>query len=297
MNEIKKAAGLTSRPDAMTTSTLRFAYTPYANQLPLSYFIPEVAGHARLVAAEYPSAVPAQIESGAADAALLPVAELARRPNLVMIGGLGVCACRQVRSVLLKCRVPLPQVRTVATDPASLTSNALVQVLFRNHWKQAVRFVVPEARVGQPGPQTRENAFGSPMPSAGIEDRRGRRSPMSDATVMIGDRALCAPPAPAGDIDLAGAWYEMTALPFVFAVWVHRREHAHATALAQIAHAAKRKGVAELPMLADLVAQRLGLGVDDCLDYLTNCIYFDMGDPEREAIHLFWQMAGEGQVA
>lgn len=242
---------------------LRFASAPYANQLPLAHFIPAVDPNARLLTLEHPSAVPALLESGAADAVLMPVVELARRANLVRIDGLGVCAARKVRSVLLKCRIPLRDVRTVETDPASLTSNALVKVLFRNHWKQPVRFVAPGV-VSAP-----------------------------DAAVMIGDRALCAPPAPGGDIDLAAAWHDMTALPFVFAVWVHRRDHTGAGSIARIAHEAKRRGVAALPMLAGLVARRLNLDESACLDYLTACIYFDVGNQEREALQLFQRLATE----
>ncbi len=250
-----------NNPDAVIPPALCFASAPYANQLPLAHFIPDVAPNARLLTVDHPSSVPAQLESGAVDAVLLPVVELARRPNLEMVDGLGVCAARKVRSVLLKCRVPLREVGTVEVDPASLTSNALVRVLFKHHWKQEALFVEPGA-VSAP-----------------------------DAAVMIGDRALCAPPAAGGDIDLAAAWHDMTALPFVFAVWVHRRSHPHAGALASIAQAAKRRGVAELPMLAGLVAQRLGLDKAACLDYLTTCIYFDVGDPEREAMRLFWRLA------
>ncbi len=242
---------------------LRFASAAYANQLPLAHFIPEVDSGARLLTVARPSDVLARLESGDADAVLLPVAELARRPDLAMIDGLGVCAARRVRSVLLKCRVALRDVRTVEADPASVTSNALVRVLFRNHWRQAVRFVEPGA------------------------------VPAPDAAVMIGDRALCAPPAPGGDVDLAAAWHELTGLPFVFAVWVHRRGHPRAAALARIAQAAERRGVAELPLLAGLVARRLGLDEAACLDYLTTCIYFEAGGPELEAMRLFWRLAAE----
>lgn len=254
-----------SRSHATTPELLRFASAPYANQLPLAHFIPEVAPHARLLTVEHPSDVPAPLESGAADAVLLPVVELARRPDLVVIDGLGVCAGKKVRSVLLKCRVPLRDVRTVETDPASLTSNVLVRVLFKNLWKQPVCFVDPGA------------------------------TPRPDALVMIGDRALCSQPAQGGDCDLAAAWHVLTGLPFVFAVWVHRVGHAHAEEIARIAHAAKCRGVAEIPMLAGLVARRLGLDEATCLDYLTYCIYFDVGNPERQAMRLFRQMAAECQ--
>lgn len=248
------------------TPALRFVSAPYANQLPLAQFIPAVNSHASLQMVAEPSRVLEQLRSGAADAVLLPVAALAAQPDLEWIQGLGICATQKVRSVLLKCQVPLHQVRTVETDPASLSSNALVRLLFRYHWKKAVQYVAPGT------------------------------SPAADASVMIGDRALCAPPAAAGDIDLAAAWYELTGLPFVFAVWVYRRGHPHAEALARIAHASMRMGETQLPLVAAQVSKRLGLDEAACLDYLTTCIYFRVGDLEREGMRRFRQMVDECQV-
>jgi chorismate dehydratase len=249
------------------TPLLRFVSSPYSNQLPLAHFIPSIAPHARLETTEQPSTVLALLDSGAADAVLLPVAALASRPDLVVIDGLGVCALQKVRSVLLKCRVPLRDVRTVEEDPASLSSNTLTRVLFQNLWRTPLHLVKAGAL------------------------------PETDAKVMIGDHALCAPTAASGDIDLAAAWHELTGLPFVFAVWVHRLGHPHAEALADIAHASKRKGVAELPMLARLMSQRLGLDEAESLDYLTTCIYFDVGKPEQEAIKRFLRMAADCPIA
>jgi len=45
----------------MTTPVLRFACTPYANQLALSYFIPEVAANAKLLAADGPLGGPRRL--------------------------------------------------------------------------------------------------------------------------------------------------------------------------------------------------------------------------------------------
>ena len=243
-----------------TVPPLYFASAPYANQLPLAQFIPEGGANAHLLMAATPSRVLALLRDGSADAVLLPVAALSCQRDLEQIEGLGVCAMRQVRSVLLKCRTPLREVRTVETDPASLSSNALVRVLFRHLWKLPVTFVAP-GTTAHP-----------------------------DAVVMIGDRALCAPPSAAGDIDLASAWHALTGLPFVFAVWVHRRGHPEATALAHIAHAALRLGEARLPLLATQVARQLGLAETTCLDYLTSCISFRVGDREREGMQQFLQM-------
>ena len=89
-----------SHLNTMTPPALWFASAPYANQLPLAHFIPDVASHARLLIVEHPSAVPAKLESGATDAALLPVVELARRPDTVMIDELGVCAAHVEHSLV-----------------------------------------------------------------------------------------------------------------------------------------------------------------------------------------------------
>jgi len=54
-----------------------------------------------------------------------------------MIEGLWICADGDVTSVLLQCRRPLREVRTVQPDPESKTSNVLAQVLLRNHFRMA----------------------------------------------------------------------------------------------------------------------------------------------------------------
>jgi chorismate dehydratase len=185
------------------------------------------------------------------------VAALFATPAFAPIAGLGICAEKRVRSVLLRCRHPLAKIRTVELDPASRTSNALARVLFRRHWKQPVRFAA------------------------------GPLAVPADAAVVIGDRALCEPPGPAGDLDLAEHWNRLTGLPFVFAVWAHRRDHPHATALARCVHAAKVAGVALIPELARLQAAKLGLSEDVCRDYFATCIYYDTGPREVLAMERF----------
>jgi predicted solute-binding protein len=109
-----------------------------------------------------------------------------------MVPGLGICADGDVTSVLLQCRRPLSQVRVVELDPESRTSNTLVQVLMRDHFRisHSIRYSLC--------------------------------ADAADAHVCIGDRALCATRA-AETYDLAGEWKKMTGLPFVFAVWAVRR--------------------------------------------------------------------------
>ncbi|MEN7973809.1 MAG: MqnA/MqnD/SBP family protein, partial [Verrucomicrobiota bacterium] len=133
---------------------------------------------------DHPANLVADLNARRADVALIPVVHLFSHPELTMIAGVGVAADGPVKSVLLKCNVPVDQVKTVLCDPASATSNILAELLLKNHYGREVEMVDGDK---------------------------------ADAVVVIGDRALCSDPAPAGDIDLAEAWKEMTGLPFVFA--------------------------------------------------------------------------------
>lgn len=233
-----------------------FAAPAYANSVPLAQFIPLVCPGSRLVL-DYPSRLLAPMADGRFDAALMPVAGLFANPDLTFIEGTGICAEARVRSVLLKCRVPLPEVRTVSLDPASRTSNALAAILLRDHWKQPVTLV----------------PWNAPTPA--------------DAAVVIGDRALCEPPAPGGDHDLAAAWHAMTGLPFVFAVWAVRRNHPAPDELARVIDAARAAGVAALEAIGRQQAAKLGLPEPLCREYFAECIYYKLGKRERAAMERF----------
>ncbi|MHC4986336.1 MAG: menaquinone biosynthetic enzyme MqnA/MqnD family protein [Planctomycetota bacterium] len=118
-----------------------------------------------------------------------------------------------------------------------------------------------------------------------------------DAAVVIGDRALQAPPAPGGDIDLAGQWKLMTSLPFVFAVWAHRADHPDPQGLAETARAARDAGVAAIDELASIWAERLGLNFQRCRDYLGSAIHYDLGPRERAGMQLFKELLAGRQAA
>jgi chorismate dehydratase len=243
----------------------RFA-AAYANSAPLAHFLPMVDPH--VVRLEGPPAtLAARVLSGELDAALIPVVDYLKEPSLRMIEGLGVCSDGHVESVLLKCRRPLREVHSVELDPTSHTSNALIRILLRRHFRLS-----PE--IGYPDP-----------------------SHPADAAVVIGDRALCSPPAPGGDYDLAGEWKAMTGLPFVFAVWGYRADHPRPDELTRIARAAKQAGLAALDKLAALQARRLHLPLDRCRIYLGSSIHYCLGPRERQAMDLFATLLQELEAA
>lgn len=242
---------------------LVFAASEFANSVPLVRFIRDVCPGARVVNG-VPASMADRIPSGEADVALVPVADALVRSGLEIIPGIGVCACERVQSVLLKCRQPIERVRTVALDPASRTSNALARIILEQRYGRAA--------------EMRLAAAGEAL----------------DAEVMIGDRALLAPPAPCGDRDLAAEWHALTGLPFVFAVWVCRAGHPRMGELSDSLRRVKEAGVRALADLARSESVRLGLPLARCQEYFQRCIYYDVGPREAEAMRRFREMLADG---
>ena len=228
-----------------------FAGAPYSNSAPLVEKLTEVDPRVRVMN-DHPANLVADLNAGKADVALIPVAHLFSHPELVMIDGLGVAADGPVKSVLLKCQVPVDQIKTVGRDPASATSNALAKLLF---------------------------------PRVEMVDGKA-----ADALVVIGDRALCSDPAPAGDIDLAEAWKAMTGLPFVFAVWAVRKDFTAIEEVSEIAHKACEAGMQSIEKIAERYAEKLGRSQAFWLDYLSTSIHYKLGVRDLEGLEQFREL-------
>jgi chorismate dehydratase len=237
----------------------KFAVLPYANAAPLVHFIPQVYPNAKLTHLK-PCNTTLELISGRVDAAIIPIVDYFNMPALEMVKGIGICANGNVESVLLQCKYPLKDVRTIKLDPASRTSNLLLKVLIKKHFR------------------------------IGHDIRFGKNIENPDAEVVIGDRALCGKPA-FESYDLAGEWKNMTGLPFVFAVWAYRVGYSDSQKLTQILQAAKQAGCNDIGNLSKLQAERLGINEEQCYHYLTDCLHYDIGTDEQAAMDLFRQVS------
>ncbi len=241
-----------------------FAAAPYLNAAPLTEGMRERDDVALIE--DRPSALSDYVRDGRADAGLLPVVAVLVDPELAILDGLGVCADGAVRSVLLRCRRPIGEVRTVAGDPASRTSNLLALLLLRTRCQSNAR-LLPGGRTGD-----------------------------ADAVVVIGDRALQVVPGGPGDIDLAEAWKDMTGLPFVFAVWAYRRGHPQARKLNRIATDSLAAGERARDAIAVRFAERLALPLPVCRDYLMSRVHYRIGEREQRAIAEFGRRLNDASL-
>lgn len=134
-----------------------------------------------------------------ADIVLVPVAALAGLNSYNIISDYCIGATRNVASVVLCSNKPLSQIKNIYLDYQSRTSNMLVKVLARHHWKKKFNWL---------------------NSSAGYEIQMKPDT----AGVIIGDRALAISGLYMHCYDLADEWNDFTGLPFVFAVWISTKK-------------------------------------------------------------------------
>lgn len=213
-----------------------------------------------------PSECADQLASGRADIGIVPVIEMARQ-GLEYFPGTGIACHGPVRSILLISKVPLKEIRTLATDSGSRTSAMLSQVIL------AEKFGV------------RPQVFSHP---ADLPKMLGQ----ADAALLIGDAALRVDPAtlPFETLDLGEEWVNMTGLPMVFAVWAGRKEVVHEPH-GQVFLESLRYGLAHMDdMVRDESAARQ-FSPDVVRRYLTHHIVFELGEKDYEGMRLYIQHA------
>ncbi len=188
----------------------------------------------------------------------------------LLLPDLGITSDGAVRSVLLFSRVPAPELggKRVLLSRSSMTSVALLRLLFANVWHSSPEFAAGDAELTNVGQFANED---------------------HDARLVIGDAALLLNAARAGAApeaaqhgapyayayDLGTEWKRWTGLPFVFAVWVAQRSAPVREALDVHARLIESRdwGLAHLDQLAAQAPAATGVALDTCAEYLSGLDY------------------------
>lgn len=116
-----------------------------------------------------------------------------------------------------------------------------------------------------------------------------------DAALLIGDTALQEAVRQrqfAGKqplvTDLGEAWYDLTRLPFTFAVWASRRDNPPSARLVTKLRSAREQGLGHLAAVTEPEAARLRLSPVVVQRYLHNFRYY-LEPPDRDGLLLFGQ--------
>ena len=226
----------------------------YLNAVPLTRGLEEEIVYAT------PSRLAEMLGRDELDAALVSVIEVLLHDRYDILDGIAIASLGEVKSVLLAHRKPLSEVTEVYCDPASLTSVQLLRVLL------AERGLRPEFK---------------PLPSYDF-------AALPDYAMLIGDPALDLALGPhEHEIwDLGAAWYELTNLPFVYAVWALRRGLENAALRRQLREA-RDFG---LDTLDSIIRTRTEYSYDFRKDYLSWHIHYHLGSDEKRGLAKFMEL-------
>jgi chorismate dehydratase len=252
-------------PPLRRRGSIRVGAVQYLNTKPLVHGL---AAAGIDVCYDLPSRLADRLAAGDLDVALIPSIELFRGEGYRVVSDACIGCRGPVMSVKLFFRTTPSHVRRLAVDVGSRTSATLARILL------AERFgVTPEIEL-------------LPIGSASSDTS-------ADAILLIGDRALRRA-ASNGSFqviwDLGDEWYRWKGLPFVFALWAARRAF-DAGDLEPRLTAARDAGRGNLAAIAAAEAAAHGLTVPQCLGYLRDNLHYDLGDPERESLSLFYEHA------
>ncbi|MBU6400617.1 MAG: menaquinone biosynthesis protein [Verrucomicrobia bacterium] len=232
----------------------RVGSVPYLNAVPLTRGL---EGQIRFVA---PSKLAELLRADELDAALVSVTEPLFHDRYDILDGIAIASLGEVKSVLLAHRRPLADLREVFCDPASLASVCLLRVLLAERGLQ---------------PALRSLASYDP-------------SQLPDAALVIGDPALnlLLGPHEHETWDLGAAWYELTGLPFVYAVWALRRG---------INHEPLRRRLREahdfgMDTLDAIISSRTEYDYAFRKDYLGWHIHYHLGTDEKRGLARFMEL-------
>lgn len=255
--------------------TLRVGHITYANCAPFFHFLPE-AGFTGQIVPGVPATLNALLAAGEIDVSPSSSFEYLRNwQDYLLLPGLSISAFGPVRSVLLYSPRPLAELdgSRIALTGESATSVHLLQVLLQEFFgHRRCRFWVPEQPVEQ------VIAAGEPG-------------------LLIGDRALKLARQPGARPhchDLGQLWAKATGLPFVFALWILRRDAAaeqpeQVQALLEQLDLARQQAFSSLEALAAASPERNWLPEAELVAYW-RCMDYGLGDAHLAGLRRFAEL-------
>jgi chorismate dehydratase len=200
------------------------------------------------------------------EAALIPVIEYQRIPDISLIPDVCVGSKGNVRSVVLVTRVrDLREVGSVALDESSRTSAALMKIIFLEFLGTEPQWVTTAPNVDR---MLKDN----------------------DAALIIGDPAMTFVRDGLRILDMAGLWREYTGLGFVFAVWAVRNKDLSRVASIDFA-AARDEGLEQIEEILSHYEREIPLPRKELRDYITDDITFHIDQPMQQGMKLYFDLA------
>jgi chorismate dehydratase len=280
--------------DISHVQKLRISIVQYLNTAPLVWGFTNgpLAGKYEL-SFTVPSQCAEALRTAAVDIAIIPAIEYQRIPGLVVLPDLAIASQNRVRSLLIVSKKPIEQVRSIALDRSSRSTQALTRILAAEHWK-----IDPEFFESEPDLHAMlEKADAALLigdPALRISIAIEKKS-----TVSPEGRAVCQADAlgvtGAGIFhlyDVVGEWRKFTSLPAVLAFWAAKQDAVTPEVLADFA-ASREFGLSQIAAISQEAARELDLPPQTLESYLRDNIDFSLGEENRRGLERYFQEAAK----
>ncbi len=247
---------------------IRVGYIPYLNSAAFYYRM--VADDVELCPL-VPSALSRAAHRGEVDVGPVPLVDCFRlEEHFVPLGDFCISTLDKSRSILFFSQRPIEELsgaRVGITGETSTSSRLLQVLLTRRFQVQPVNYVSSQDS--------------------------------NDAFLLIGDSALksrLGVPSYPYKYDLGEEWHRWTGLPFVYALWIVRRDLEPETVdyLVRLVGDSLKQGLANLEGIAR-GREDLGMSYREIREYLEGFRYV-LGEEERKAMELFRNLYGVTQT-
>jgi chorismate dehydratase len=260
-------------------SKLRLGRIDFLNVLPIYYPLEAgIIANPFAIVPGVPSELNELCANGALDISPVSSIEYARRAGLYyIVPDLSISSAGEVKSVLLLSRMPIDRLsgKTVLASSKSHTSVGLLKVLCR------LRYGV------------------DPLFETGTCSDYLSAYELPDACLVIGDEALRLGRSGIFPhvLDLGSAWFEWTGLPFVFAVWVIRKQsvtekNGQLPGAIEALLSSKRWGCANIGRICEQAAETGLLEIPELEEYY-RCLRFDLNERELSGLKMFYSLLFE----
>ena len=224
-----------------------------------------------------PSKLMGMVEGGGVSTALMSVVDYQLCARELIFVPAGMIGCDgPTLTVRIFSKVPAEKIRVLHADADSHTSVMLAQVILRKRYGVEVEMRAWEAE--------RKLEVGS--------GKSGGGGP--EALLLIGDKVVNAAPSSAEypyQLDLGEEWKGLTGLPFVFAMWMMRRDEVDA-GLGRLLAEARRRGAEMTEELVGRYAGERGWPVDLARRYFTEYLRYEVTERAKTGMERFFEMAG-----
>jgi chorismate dehydratase len=256
-----------------------FTHGPLRGKYELSFTVPSQCAEA--------------LRSAAVDVAIIPAIEYQRMPNLVILPNLSIASKKSVRSLLLVSKKPIQEVKRIALDRSSRSTQALTRILCEKLWHIRPEFF--EAAPDLPAMLQQADAallIGDPALRLAIVCAPGAQR---DASGDLVSRASLAGLSQGGSLyiyDIVEKWRAMTGLPAVLAIWAARRE-AVTPELVEDFQDSLDFGFEHVDAIAAEAAAEMNLPAADLRRYLLENIDYHLDEENLRGLTRYYEFAAE----